>query len=50
VYINILATGRLGADPREGTTKTGKPWASFTVAAGVPMLNPNGDREYETRW
>jgi hypothetical protein len=50
VCINILATGRLDADPRQGTSKTGKPWASFTIAADVPMLNVNGDREYETRW
>ena len=48
--INITVTGRLGADPRQGTTKAGKPWASFTVAADVPMRNGNGDREYETRW
>ena len=48
--INITVTGRLGADPRQGTTKAGKPWASFTVAADVPMRNGNGDREYDTRW
>ena len=48
--INITVTGRLGADPRQGTTKAGKAWASFTVAADVPMRNGNGDREYDTRW
>ena len=48
--INITVTGRLGADPRQGTTKAGKPWASFTVAADVPTRNGSGDREYETRW
>ena len=48
--INITVTGRLGADPRQGTTKAGKAWASFTVAADVPMRNGSGDREYDTRW
>jgi len=48
--INITVTGRLGADPRQGTTKAGKPWASFTLAADVPTRNGSGDREYETRW
>jgi single-stranded DNA-binding protein len=48
--INITVTGRLGADPRQGTTKAGKPWASFTVAADVPTRNGSGDREYEARW
>ena len=41
--INITVTGRLGADPRQGTTKAGKPWASFTLA-DVPTRNGNGDR------
>jgi len=48
--INITVTGRLGADPRQGTTKAGKAWASFTVAADVPTRNTSGDREYDTRW
>jgi single-strand DNA-binding protein len=48
--INITITGRLGADPRQGTTKAGKPWASFTLAADVPVRNGSGEREYETRW
>ena len=48
--INITVTGRLGDAPRQGTTKAGKPWASFTLAADVPTRNGNGDREYETRW
>jgi Single-strand binding protein family len=48
--ISITVTGRLGADPRQGTTKPGKPLASLTVAADVRMRNGNGDREYDTRW
>ena len=48
--INITVTGRLGDDPRQGTTKAGKPWASFSVAADVPTRNGGGEREYETRW
>ena len=48
--INITVTGRLGADPRPDTTKAGKPWASFTLAADVPMRNGSGEREYDPRW
>ena len=48
--INITVTGRLGGDPRQGTTRAGKPWASFTLAADVPTRNGNGDRDYEPRW
>ena len=48
--ISITVTGRVGANPRQGTTKAGRAWASFTLAADVPVRNSGGDREYETRW
>jgi len=48
--INIAVTGKLGGDPRLGTTKNGKAWTSFSLAADVPSRTGGGDREFETRW
>jgi single-strand DNA-binding protein len=48
--INITVTGKLGGEPRLGTTKGGKAWASFSLAADVPSRTGGGDREFETRW
>jgi single-strand DNA-binding protein len=48
--ISITVTGKLGGDPRLGTTKNGKAWASFSLAADVPSRTGGGDREFETRW
>ena len=36
--INITVTGRLGADPRQGTTKVGKPWASSSDLERAEIL------------
>lgn len=47
--ISITVTGKLGGDPRLGSTKNGKAWASFSLAADVPS-RAGGDREFETRW
>ena len=48
--ISLTVTGRLGDAPAQGVTKSGKAWASFSLAADVPTRNSGGDREFETRW
>lgn len=49
--INVTVTGRLGDAPKLGTTKAGKAWASFSLAADVPAgTGPGGERQYESRW
>ena len=48
--INITVTGQLGGDPKHGTTKNSKAWASFSLAADVPARGRGGEREYQTRW
>ena len=48
--ISLTVTGRLGDAPAQGMTKSGKSWASFSLAADVPTRNSGGDREFETRW
>ena len=48
--INITVTGQLGGDPKHGTTRNGKAWASFSLAADVPARGRGGEREYQTRW
>ena len=46
--ISIAVTGRIGSAPRTGTTKNGKAWASFSLAADLPSRTSGG--ESETRW
>jgi single-stranded DNA-binding protein len=46
--ISITVTGRVVRPPFSGTTRTGKPWASFTLAAYLPPRTPGGDGL--TRW
>ena len=48
--INITVTGQLGGDPKQGTTRNGKAWASFSLAADIPSRGRGGEREYQTRW
>ena len=48
--ISIAVTGQLGGKPKQGTTRNGKAWASFSLAADVPSRGRGGDREYQTRW
>jgi single-strand DNA-binding protein len=48
--ISLTVTGRLGDAPAQGMTKSGKAWASFSLAADVPSRNSGGEREFETRW
>jgi single-strand DNA-binding protein len=46
--INGSVAGRIGDAPWFGTTKNGKPMASFSVAAEIPSRVPGGDSD--TRW
>jgi single-stranded DNA-binding protein len=46
--ISCIVTGRIGSAPRTGTTKNGKAWASFSLAADLPPRTAGG--ESETRW
>ena len=48
--ISLAVTGRLGDTPKLGTTKGGKAWASFSLAADVPSRAAGGEREFEARW
>lgn len=46
--ISVTVSGRIGGDPMYGTTKNGKPMASFSVAAELPSRTQGG--EPQTRW
>lgn len=46
--ISVTVTGRIGSACRTGTTKNGKAWASFSLAADLPPRTSGG--ESETRW
>jgi single-strand DNA-binding protein len=46
--ISVTVSGRIGDAPKYGTTKNGKPMASFSLAAEIPSRIPGGDAE--TRW
>jgi single-strand DNA-binding protein len=46
--INGTVAGRIGDAPYSGTTRNGKPMASFSVAAEIPSRIPGGDSD--TRW
>ena len=45
--ISCTVTGRIGSVPRTGTTRNGKAWASFSLAAELPA---RAGGESETRW
>jgi single-stranded DNA-binding protein len=46
--ISITVTGKVVRKPFSGTTRSNKPWASFTLAAYLPPRTPGGDGT--TRW
>lgn len=46
--ISAVVAGRIGDAPKYGTTRNGKPMASFSLAAEIPSRVPGGDAE--TRW
>ena len=46
--ISITVTGRIGSAARTGTTKNGKAWTSFSLAADLPPRPAGG--ESQTRW
>lgn len=46
----VCLIGNVGQEPKTGTTKNDKPWATFSLATSESYKNKNGEWQEETEW